>query len=125
MLQKTKMVVRKNLEKLYDCTCDVIEYKEIQKENKSYGFDEVKVFENQPCKISFESISKINSVDDNGSNVPLSVKLFISPDIKISTGSKIIVTQRNTLITEYKSSGKPATYDTHQEIVLELFKGWS
>ena len=125
MLQKTKMVARQYFEKLYDCKCDIVEYKEIQKANKSTNFDEVKTLENQPCKISYESISTINVIDNNGAKTPISTKLFISPDIEIKTGSKIIVTNSLNEVIEYKSSGKPAKYDTHQEIMLELFEGWS
>ena len=31
----------------------------------------------------------------------------------------------NTLENIYKNSGESAVYSTHQEIILELFKGWS
>lgn len=125
MLQKIKMVAKKNFEKLYDCKCDIVEYQEIQKPNKSTGFGEVKVKEQIPCKISYERISTINIVDDNANKKTLSTKLFISPDIEIKTGSKIIVTNSLGQIKEYQSSGEPAPYDTHQEIMLELFEGWS
>lgn len=125
MLQKTKMVKRKYLEMLYDCKCDVVEYKEILKPNKSTGFGEITVLQNQSCKISYEKLSTINIVGDNGAKTPLSTKLFISPDIKVKTGSKIIVTNNLGQIETYKSSGEPALYETHQEIMLELFEGWS
>ena len=52
------------------------------------------------------------------------IKLYIYPDINIKNGSKIIVTQ-NGKKQEYKNSGEPARYETHQEIMLELFKGWA
>ena len=41
-----------------------------------------------------------------------------------STGSKITVTQ-NGVTTDYASSGKPAVYETHQEVILELKEKWS
>lgn len=125
MLQKIKMVAKENFEKLYDCKCDIVEFKEILKPNKSTGFGEEIVIQNQSCKISYESIATINIVNDNGAKKPLSTKLFISPDIKVKTGSKIIVTNNLGEVIEYQSSGEPAKYDTHQEIMLELFKGWS
>lgn len=56
--------------------------------------------------------------------VSQSVKLFISPDIVIKAGSKIIVTQHGRT-TEYSNSGVPAVYPTHQEIMLTLFEGWA
>lgn len=125
MLQKAKMVARKYFEQLYDCTCDVIENKEMLQSNKSTFFEEVKVIKNQPCKISYEKISTISLVNDNSAEVPLSIKLFISPDIKIKSGSKIIVTAKDGSNVSYKSSGSSAKYDTHQEIMLELFDRWS
>lgn len=125
MLQKVKMVARKNFEKLYDCKCDIVEYKEFQKPNKSTNFGELKVKENISCKISYESIASIHTIGKNASETPLSTKLFISPDIEIKTGSKIIVTNNLGQVKEYKSSGEPALYDTHQEIMLELFESWS
>ena len=51
------------------------------------------------------------------------MKLFISPDVLIKAGSKIIVTQHGRT-TEYSNSGVPAVYPTHQEIMLTLFEGW-
>ena len=39
--------------------------------------------------------------------------------------SKIVVTKKNSFVEDYKNSGKPAVYDTHQEIILENFKGWA
>ena len=47
------------------------------------------------------------------------VKLFVSSDITIKPGSMLTVTQ-NGVTTEYTSSGVPAVYPTHQEIMLEL-----
>lgn len=52
------------------------------------------------------------------------LRLFLAPEIKVAPGSKITITQ-NGVVGEYKNSGVPAMYDTHQEIMLELFKGWA
>jgi hypothetical protein len=49
---------------------------------------------------------------------------LIAPEIHVKPGSKLTITQ-NGVTTEYKNSGEPALFDTHQEIILELFKGWS
>ena len=57
------------------------------------------------------------------------VKLFLSPQIKVNAGSKLIVTQkydsREDLVSEFSSSGVPAVYPSHQEISLELFERWA
>ena len=52
------------------------------------------------------------------------IKLFLPPDYSISPGSKLVVTQ-NGVTTEYKNTGQPFIYDSHQEIELELFKEWA
>lgn len=78
--------------------------------------------EDQPCKLSFETLT--SSTGDPVATVSQSVKLFISPDVVIKAGSKIIVTQHGRT-TEYSNSGVPAVYPTHQEIMLTLFEGWA
>ncbi|TQX27951.1 hypothetical protein D1N55_18600, partial [Clostridioides difficile] len=45
------------------------------------------------------------------------IKLFISPDIEIKAGSKLIINDK-----EYVRSGESAIYPNHQEIVLELLE---
>jgi hypothetical protein len=115
---------RKAIESLYTGTCTVTEYQEnkdpITKITKHLPVD---VLINQPCKLSFKNIFSVNE-SDTAATVKQSSKLFIAPEIKIKSGSKITVKQ-NDITTEYAKSGKPAVYSTHQEIMLELFKGWS
>ena len=119
MLSTTQMVAtRKAIEMLYNCTCNIISIEKYRKDNGSIGTKEVKL-ENQKCKISYETISK-NSEDDIKANVAQITKLFIAPELKILPGSKIEVTDVMGNVTTYKSSGKPAIYQTHQEILLEL-----
>lgn len=115
--------LRKVIEKTYIGTCNIIEYQKVRNANKSTGFKEVIVLESQPCRLSFETITSTNP-SNTASAVVQSVKLFISPDVSVKTGSKIVVIQ-NDVTTEYKSSGKAAIYNTHQEIILTLFDGWS
>lgn len=126
MLQKAKMVkkARTALESLYDGTCNIIEHQKIKKANKSTGFQDVTVLENEPCRLSFKTIGSTIQAENAASAVIQVTILFISPDIVIKPGSKIVVTQNN-ITTEYANSGEGAMYDTHQEIILELFKGWS
>ena len=124
MLQKIKMVkARKSLEVLYDGRCTITEYQKIQKENKSTGFSEVVVLENVPCRMSFRSVNPTNQTDTAGA-VTQGIVVYLSPDIVVKPGSKLTITQ-NGMTTEYKNSGKSAVYSTHQEVPLELFKGWS
>lgn len=124
MLSENQMVkIRRAKELMYIGLCTVIEYRKVKKENKSTGFEEVTVLENIPCKLSFKNISS-SIENDKASVINQSISLILAPEVKINPGSKIIVTQ-NKIITIYKNSGESAVYSTHQEIILELFKGWS
>lgn len=124
MLSETKMVkARKVIESLYTGRCTASEYQEYTKLNKSTGHREVIVLEDQPCRLSFKTIA---SADQSGTGATLkqTVKLMLSPEVKITPGSKLSVTQ-NGVTVEYKCSGEPAVYSSHQEIILELWKGWA
>lgn len=83
---------------------------------------EVKVLEDIPCRISFDSFPS----SDSSTGLPTAeraVKLFCGPDIDVSPGSKIVVTQDG--ITEtYSYSGTAAKYCSHTEINLKRWEGW-
>lgn len=116
--------IRKAIESLYTGVCSILEYKEVKDEiTKITSYEEVIILENQPCRISFKTIP-VNNETETGATLHQTVKIFTSPDVVIKPGSKIIVTQ-NGVTTNYKNSGEPAAYSSHQEIMLELFKGWS
>ena len=124
MLSKNQVVkARKAIESMYDGTCTVTEYQEYIKENKSTGHHEVVILEGQPCRLSFSSSLNTNQTESAAQLVQTS-KVFLAPDVRVQAGSKLTITQ-NGVTTEYKSSGEPALYQTHQEIMLELFKGWA
>jgi len=125
VLSKTEMVkARKAIESLYDGKCTITEHQKIKKENKSTGFQDVVVLVDQPCRLSFKTINSTNQTDTAASAIVQITKVFLAPEIQVKPGSKLTITQNN-VTTEYKSSGEPAFYSTHQEIVLELFKGWA
>ena len=124
MLSQTKMVnARKAIESMYVGTCKITEYKKVKRENKTTGFEENVVLENEPCRLSFKTIDTTNQ-SEIASSLNQVVKVFLSPEIKVKPGSKLTITQ-NGVTTDYMSSGEPAIYSTHQEIILELFKGWA
>lgn len=113
----------KQLKRLYDGTCDVVEYEEYQRPNKSTGHREVVVMQDVPCRLSFSTINSTNP-SDSASKVVQVVKLFVEPDVNIKAGSKIIVTQHGKS-EEYCHSGVSTMYESHQEIVLDLFERWA
>lgn len=114
---------RKAQESLYFGKATVCEYKKIIDENHLSKFQEVTVLEEQPCRLSFES-KKQSVQSESTNNVVQTIKLFLSPDVTINPGSKITVTQDN-VTNDYTNSGIAAVYPTHQEVILELFEGWS
>ena len=122
-LVKTKRAVRKAIEGTYNGVCSVWEYRgEVHPKTKVTRQKEVLILENHPCRISFESVTAAVQ-SETAATAPQGVKLFIAPEIKLSPGSKIVVEQ-NGVKAEYSASGKPAVYHSHQEISLELWKGW-
>ena len=124
MLSKNKVVkARKAIESLYDGICSITEYQKVQKPNKSTAFEEKVTFFNMPCRLSHSVIAATHQSDVSAA-VTQTTKLFLAPEILVKPGSKITVRQYG-VTTEYKSSGQPAVYSTHQEIELELFKGWA
>lgn len=125
MLPKNGLVkARKAIESFYDGKCTITEHQKVKLANKSTGFEDVVVLEDEPCRLSFKSVTATNQTDTAASTVVQVTKLFLAPEIEVKPGSKLTVTQ-NDVTTEYQNSGKPAVYATHQEIILELFKGWS
>lgn len=111
-------MVKRAVEKYYDKRCTVTEYQKT-KVNGVVSFAEVKVLVDAPCRLSYSTITS-NDETDSVSKIRQVTKLFISPFVTIPTGSKITIDG-----VDYSRSGVPAVYNTHQEIVLELFKGWS
>lgn len=123
MVRAAVKAARKAIESTYTGTLTVTEYQEVMNEvTKLTGFEEVTVIENQPCRLSFETLQAA-SQSDSTATVTQTTKLFVSPEITIKPGSKITVTQAG-VTTDYTHSGVPAVYETHQEIILELFERW-
>lgn len=115
---------RKELEKTYEGTCTVAVYAPYKDPvTKQTKHQEVQIFTDQPCRKSFKNIASVDSIDPAARVVQV-IALFLSPELTIPPGSKITVTQSGEPA-DYTRSGEPAVYPTHQEIILELFKGWA
>lgn len=122
-LQKARQAHRMAVEALYEGMCTVTEYQAYAKPNKATAYHEVDVLTGQPCRLSFSTIPAAEPTE-SGTTLQQTVKLFIAPEINIKPGSKIVVTQ-NGVTADYCQSGEPAVYTSHQEITLELWKGWA
>jgi len=123
-IEQARRAARKALERTYEGWATVYEYREVtDPDTYLTDFKEVAVLEDQPCKLSFKTL---DATTDTGTVAAIAqgVKLFLSPDVTIAPGSKIVVTQCG-VTTTYSNSGVPAKYHTHQEITLTLFERWA
>mgnify|MGYP000058423189 FL=1 len=115
---------RKAMEATYSGVLTVTERRKVRNEQtKLTSVEDVVVLLNQPCKLSFESVAPVQQ-SETAAAVSQTVKLFLAPDVMISPGSKLTITQ-NGVTGDYTRSGVAAVYPTHQEIMLELFERWS
>ena len=123
-IAKAQKAHRKAVEELYCDVCTIYEQQSVRDpETKKTVRKEVPVLENQPCKISFETITT-TSESNGAAEQAISVKLFISPDITVKPGSKVVVTHLGE-DTAYSNSGVAGKFPTHQEIKLALFERWA
>ena len=114
----------KALRKLWNGSCDVYTIETVR--NQQNGRDEpteVQIVCGEPCHLSFSSISSVTE-QDSAPLVQQTVKLFLSKEVEIPAGSKIVVRQ-NDRETAYAKSGEPAVYHCHQEIPLVLFERYA
>lgn len=122
-MDRARKAARKAQERLYDGLATVTEYQKVRdKESGLTSHKEVVVLENQPCRLSFKTISEVKQSE--AAATAQVIKLFLSPDVTIRPGSKVDVTQAG-VTTAYRCSGAPAVYFTHQEIILTLFDKWA
>ena len=120
----TSAIYRKAVESQYIGTCCVFEYRKYRDDvTKIAKEKEEMILSDVPCRLSFSSLPAASG-DGTAVSRQQAVKLFLAPEILVKAGSKIVVTQ-NGATQEYKNSGEPAIYSSHQEINLELFRRWA
>lgn len=113
-------VARKAIESMYCDKCTIIEKTEETDEiTHVSSFKDKIIHEDIPCRLSISNIAITSN--DSASKVTQSTKLFISPEIEVKAGSKIIVTHKGVTVA-YKRSGFPAIHTNHQEIMLDLLE---
>lgn len=105
-------------------TCDVVVLtQQLNEENGRTEDVESTTQKDIPCRLSFSS-SPTTGESNEAFPVSQVTKLFLSKDVDIPPGSKIVVTQ-NGVTFEFARSGDPAVYSIHQEITVEKFKEWA
>lgn len=123
-MENARKAAKRAQESTYEGVCTIIEYHSVRDEKTKLSEEkEVTIIENQPCKLSFEKLNTAAQTE-TATVISQGIKLFLDPEIQVNSGSKIIVTQ-NGVTEEYACSGKLAIYQTHQEVMLELFRGWA
>lgn len=123
-VRQAQKMHRAVLEETYDGICNVYAKKPVRDpETGVTSMKEVCTTENQRCHLSFSGTGV--AVDTSTvTNVPQTIKLFLAPETMIEPGSRIEVTQHGRTET-YGQSGKATVYSSHQEILLELWKGYA
>lgn len=120
------MVKPSPLERLWKDRCTVyVKMKVTDPTTHITDFEEKPLLQNQPCKLSFESLNANGS--DRVATISQSVKLFLSPQVVIPSGCKIVVKRFSQPEREfvYSNSGEPGVFSNHQEILLVPFKGYA
>ena len=114
----------KAIKSLWIDACTVYTQEKTKDEvTKRTVFTEACVFEDEPCKLSFETITSTDD-ESHAQTLTQSVKLFLSSDVEIPPGSKIVVTRKGKNY-KYKQSGPPGVFTYHQEVPLEFLEEWA
>ena len=105
------------LKRLWKDRCTVYgKQKTTNPETGITGFAEAVLWEDLPCKLSFQTLAA--AAGDPVASVSQSVKLFLYPDPAIPAGCKIVVTRPDGRQYTYAQSGEPGRFTNHQEILL-------
>ena len=125
MLSKAQVLkARRAVERMYTGTCMVTEHQKVKSgASKLVTYADKVVLEDQPCRLSFKGLDSAQQTE-SAAGIAQVIKLFLAPDIAVRPGSKVTVTQDG-VTADYRCSGVPAVYPTHQEIILELFERWA
>jgi len=107
--------VKSTVEKLYTDRFYVISQQAVENEGIT-EFEDVRSPE-YIGRLSYKRKSKDGNLDD-GSLIDQVIALYCDPSLAIKEGSIIEVTGKG----RYKLSGKPAIYNNHQEIILEVYR---
>ena len=112
------------IEQTYDGTCKMYEQKPVKNpDTKVTSHKEVLVLEGIPCHLSFSGTAPA-AASGTATAVVQTIKLFLTPELIIPPGSRIEVSQQGRT-ESYGQSGKAAVYSSHQEILLELWRGYA
>lgn len=87
------------------------------------AFEEVTLLTDLPCRLSFETLRPAGK--GTVATAEQSVKLICAPDVELPAGCKISVTRPHGGTLVYARSGTAGVFSNHQELLLELWRGWA
>ncbi len=126
ILQKVKVVdIYKSLEKLWTSKIDIIIYEPfVLGDSKITKYKEKVLHKDIPCKVSYRGLGTTKDLGvanalEVGFEVTKRVKIFLSKDIDIPEGSKIVLKQGDKTFV-YERSGSPSFFTYHQEVYIEM-----
>lgn len=124
VIKRAQGAHRAVLEVMYDGVCNLYEQQPVKdQKTKVTSQREILIEEKIPCHLSFTGgVSATGS--ETVTTAPQTIKLFLPPGRGIKPGSRIEVTQQGRT-GSYRRSGKPAVYFSHQEIMLDLWEGYT
>lgn len=118
MLPKTALV-KKALSTLYDGQATIWTYGDDEPDENGIVAIHAPVSSGPyPCRVSYKSIVPAEQ-SDGLSVFEQSITLFMSPDVAITAGADVDVTQRGQTL-HFTAAGVPAVYDSHQEVTLRV-----
>ena len=79
-IRQAQRMHRAALEQTYDGRCTVRVQKKVPKENKSTGFEEEILLENQPCRIIFKSVQAAGEAEP-AAGVSQDIRMLIAPEL--------------------------------------------
>lgn len=123
-IRQAQRMHRKAVEATYDGASRIYRMKPVKNPvTKVTRQEEVLVQEGIACHLSYSSTAPAAG-SDTVTAVAQTIKLFMAPESTIPPGCRIEVTQQGRT-ESYAQSGKAAVYPSHQEILLELWKGYA
>lgn len=123
-IRQAQRMHRKAVEATYDGTCRIYGMQSVKDPvTKVTMQDEALVQDGIACHLSYSSAAPAAG-SDTVTAVAQTIKLFMTPELTVPPGCRIEVTQQGRA-ESYAQSGKAAVYPSHQEILLELWKGYA
>lgn len=123
-IKQARKLHREIIEQTYDGVCNIYGMQPVKdQKTKVTRREEAMVRSEIPCHLSFSGTAPAVG-GETVTTVSQTIKLFLAPEPVIPPGSRIEVIQQGRT-ESFARSGKAAVYSSHQEIVLELWKGYA